>query len=76
MVIIKFDEFVIVGNDINGDYTISTVKPKNSKVFETAIMLTEFGTWHIVEAYEDEEAAIKGHKKYCNMSVNELDKII
>lgn len=72
----SFNKFIIVGNDINGDYTISTVKPKYSKFFETAIMLTEFGEWHIVEKYNDKEAAIKGHKKYYNMSVNELDKII
>ncbi|XZH36925.1 hypothetical protein ACSW82_04960 [Clostridium perfringens] len=70
------DEVIVIGNDINGDYTISTVKPKYSKIFETAIMLTEYGVWHIVEKYKNEEDAIKGHRKYCGMAVTELDKII
>ena len=70
------DEVIVIGNDINGDYTISTVKPKYSKIFETAIMLTEFGEWHIVKKYTDKEEAKKGHKEYCNMTNKELDKII
>jgi len=72
----NYDEFIEIGKTVNGDYTISTIKPNKSNIFETAIMLTEFGQWHIVEEYNSKEDAIKGHERYCSMEVNELDKII
>ena len=72
----NFYEEIRIGNEKSGEYTINTIKPRNSNIFETAIMLTELGEWHIVEEYKTKEDAIKGHKKYCSMAVNELDKII
>ena len=71
-----FYKFITIGCDENRDYTISTIKPTYSNVYETAIMLTELGDWNIVEKYNDKEDAIKGHNKYCNMTSEELDNII
>lgn len=76
MIIISFNKFITIGNKKNSDYTISTIKPKYSNVFETGIMLNEFGEWNVVEKYTNEEDAMKGHEKYCSMTVDELDKII
>lgn len=69
----SYNEEIIIGNHINGDYTISTIKPKYSNIYETAIMLTELGDWHIVEKYSSKEDAIKGHEKYCNMNDEEIE---
>lgn len=66
-------EFIEVGKTVNGEYTISTIKPSNSNIFETAIMLTELGDWHIVAKYKTLEDAAKGHNKYCDMNEKELE---
>lgn len=45
-----------------GEYTISTIKPKYSNIYETAIMLNELGSWHIVEVYTTKKEATKGYE--------------
>lgn len=47
-------------------YIISTVKSYDYRygAYETAIMLEGLDCWNIVEGYETEEEAIKGHEKY------------
>lgn len=72
----EFYKEIHVGTYINGDYTIDTIKPRNSNEYETAIMLTEFGQWHIVKKDYDKTEAEKTFNKYCNMSQEELDKLI
>ena len=59
-------------------YIVSTVKPTFMAwygKYETAIMLEDLGYWRIAEGYETEEEARIGHKKYMNMSADEIEKI-
>mgnify|MGYP004495295695 FL=1 len=58
-------------------YIISTVKSydKCYGAYETAIMLKGLDYWNIVEGYETEEEAIKGHAKYEAMTEEEINKI-
>ena len=57
-------------------YIISTVKSYDNRygVYETAIALKDLEYWKIVEGYETEEEAIKGHEKYVAMSDEEINK--
>ena len=58
-------------------YIISTVKSYDNcyGTYETAIMLEGLDYWNIVEGYETEEEAIKGHAKYEAMTEEEINKI-
>ena len=58
-------------------YIISTVKSYDNwyGAYETAIGLKDLEHWKIVEGYETEEEAIKGHEKYVNMSADEIGRI-
>ncbi|NFO56386.1 MULTISPECIES: hypothetical protein [unclassified Clostridium] len=69
-------EEIDIGTYVNGDYTINTIKPKYSNEYETAVMLTEFGEWHIVEKDINKKDAEKSYNKYCNMTQEQLDKLI
>lgn len=69
-------------NSINrterGNLIISTVKPFAMAWYgnyETAISFNNQETWNIAEGYNTREEAEKGHKKYSNMSENELNEI-
>lgn len=72
----SYDKFIEIGNTQVGDYTINTIKPNHSNIYETAIKLTELGDWHIVLKYISKEDAIKGHEIYCNMNENEIEEIL
>ena len=72
----EFYKEIRIGSYVNGEYTIDTVKLRNSNEYETAIMLTEFGEWHIVKKDYDKTEAEKTFNKYCNMSQEELDRLI
>ena len=72
----EFNEEVYIGTYVNGEYTINTVKARYSNIYETAIMLTEFGQWHIVKEDHNKTDAEKTFKKYCDMSQEELNKLI
>lgn len=54
--------------------TISTIKFGCRNNYETAIDL--YGSWIRVEGYTTEKAAKEGHKKYENMSREEIKQII
>ena len=58
-------------------YIISTVKSYDNwyGAYETAIALKGLDHWKIAEGYETKEEAIKGHEKYVNMSVDEIERI-
>ena len=58
-------------------YIISTVKSYDNwyGAYETAIALKGLDHWKIAEGYKTKEKAIKGHEKYVNMSVNEIERI-
>ena len=59
-------------------YIVSTVKPTFMAwygKYETAIMLKGGFNWRIAEGYETEEEARKGHEKYVNMSVDDIERI-
>ena len=58
-------------------YIISTVKSYDNwyGAYETAIGLKDLEHWKIVEGYETEKEAIKGHEKYVNMSADEIGRI-
>lgn len=54
---------------------ISTVEPWCMAFygkFETAVIKPD-GEIRILEGYYTKEEALKGHKKYCNMSTEELE---
>ena len=77
MIVIRdYYKDITIGFNRNGSYTISTKKPKYSNVYETAVMLTELGIWHILDRTNDKEKAEYNHKKYISMKESELDKII
>lgn len=57
---------------------VSTVEPKALAWFgeyETAISFDDGVSWRIAEGYDTLEEAIKGHKKYSNMDIKELENI-
>ena len=58
-------------------YIISTVKSYDNwyGAYETAIGLKDLEHWKIVEGYETEEEAIKGHEKYVAISEKEINRI-
>lgn len=77
MIIIRdYYKEITIGYNQNGSYTISTKKPKYSTIYETAVMLTELGIWHILDRTNDKEKSEYNHKKYISMEESELDKII
>lgn len=44
--------------------------------YETAISLDNEDTWIIVEGYDNEYEALRGHRSYCNIvSMGNLDQI-
>lgn len=58
--------------------TLSTIRPYGMAWYgnyETAISFDNQDTWYIIEGYDTEEDAIKGHKKYEQMSTSELEKL-
>ena len=58
-------------------YIISTVKSYDNRygAYETTIGLKDLEYWKVVEGYETEEEAIKGHEKYIAMSEEEINRI-
>ena len=69
----NYEEYVIVGKDNNNDWLISTIKPSYSNVYETAICLEGLDDWHIIEEYTTRELALEGHRKYKEMTDDELN---
>ena len=60
-------------------YIVSTIEPPFMAwygKYETAIRLEGGFNWRIAEGYETEEEARKGHEKYVNMSVDEIERIV
>lgn len=70
---------VKIAREIRKDGTIiSTIKSYDEWYgkYETAVSFEfEQTAWKILEGYPSKEEALKGHKRYCNMSTNELEKI-
>ena len=59
-------------------YIVSTIEPPFMAwygKYETAIRFERGFNWRIVEGYETEEEARKGHEKYVNMSVDDIERI-
>lgn len=58
-------------------FTISTIRSLDNwhGKYETAITYKGYYVWKIAEGYNTEKEAIKGHKKYVNMTVDEINDI-
>lgn len=58
-------------------FIVSTIRSLDNWYgkYETAITYKGYYVWKIAEGYNTEKEAIKGHKKYVNMTVDEINDI-
>ena len=81
---IKSNNPFYIRTERNDGYIISTIKPSDLVwygKYETAVFKNEdhikkrIGCIKVVEGYSTRKEAIKGHKKYCNMTTKELERL-